>query len=262
MSEDWIATPAGESSDTGGPVAIIPARLGSTRFPEKVLAARTGKPLIQHVYESASRSRLARRVVVACDHERVLKAVKAFGGDAVLTDPGHPNGTSRLAEAAAILGLADDTIVVNVQGDEPEIEGGLIDAVVDSLERSGAEVSTAAAPLVGGEDARNPNVVKVVLRADGTALYFSRSLVPYPRAESPTALPLRHVGIYGYRVKFLGEYARLAPTPLETTEMLEQLRVLEHGYRISVAIYPARAVGIDTPEQYESFVERWRTGLG
>lgn len=239
-------------------VAIIPARLASTRFPEKVLAHATGKTLIQHVYESTSRSRRASRVVVAADDDRIMRAVSAFGGSAVLTAVHHPNGTSRLEEAARLLGLPDDAIVVNVQGDEPEIEGGLIDAVVGALETSSADVSTAAAPFAPGEDPSNPNIVKAVLRADGSALYFSRSLVPYPRAASPTALPLKHVGIYAYRVAFLRTYASLPPTPLETTEMLEQLRVLEHGHRIAVAIYPVTSVGIDTPEQYDAFVRRVR----
>lgn len=243
-------------------VAIIPARLASTRFPEKVLASRTGKTLIEHVYDSASRSRRASRVVIAADDPRIMHAVEEFDGDAVLTSVQHPNGTSRLAEAAGILRLAEDDIVVNVQGDEPEIEGGLIDAVVEALEHSSAEVATAAAPFVSGEDAANPNIVKVVLRADSTALYFSRSLIPFPRASSPAAMPLKHIGIYAYRVRFLQRYVTLAPTPLEATEMLEQLRVLEHGHSIAVAIYPVSSVGIDTPEQYDAFVERWRRRQG
>lgn len=238
-------------------VAIIPARLASTRFPEKVLASKTGKTLIEHVFDSASRSKRASRVVIAADDERIMDIVEDFDGDAVLTSVHHPNGTSRLAEAAGILRLQDHDIVVNVQGDEPEIEGGLIDAVVGALEGSNAQVATAAAPFVSGEDATNPNIVKVVLRADSTAMYFSRSLIPYPRATSPAAMPLKHVGIYAYRVSFLKQYINLDPTPLETTEMLEQLRVLEHGYSIAVAIYPVSSVGIDTPEQYEAFVERW-----
>ncbi len=259
---------AGQSSGTGSAgsipavVGIIPARLGSTRFPAKVLADRTGRTLVQHVYEAASRSSRAGRIVVATDDQRIMDAVKAFGGECVMTGAHHPNGTSRLAEAARVLGLADGTIVVNVQGDEPEIEGGLIDAVVEALERTDAEVSTAAAPFMPGEDAGNPNIVKVVLRADGTAMYFSRALIPYPRAGSPTAMPLKHIGIYAYRAVFLRTYISLTATPLETTEMLEQLRVLEHGHRIAAAIYPVSSVGIDTPEQYEAFVERWRSGKG
>lgn len=250
-----MAPPSPEPSQV---VAIIPARLASTRFPEKVLAHATGKTLVQHVYESASRSRRASRVVIAADDPRIMAAAAAFSAPAVLTAVHHPNGTSRLEEAARILELPDDAIVVNVQGDEPEIEGGLIDAVVGALERTGAEVSTAAAPFVSGEDAANPNIVKVVLRADGTALYFSRSLIPYPRTTAPTALPLKHVGIYAYRASFLRTYVSLPQTPLETTEMLEQLRVLEHGYRIAVAIYPVTSVGIDTPEQYQDFVRRFQ----
>lgn len=239
-------------------IAIIPARLGSTRFPAKVLARETGRTLVQHVCESASRASRVERVVVATDDQRVFDEVTAFGGSAVMTSAAHPNGTSRLAEAAAVLGLPDDAMVVNVQGDEPEIEGGLIDAVVDALATGSAPVSTAASPFMPGEDPRNPNIVKVTLRSDSTALYFSRAPIPYARADSPAVMPLRHVGIYGYRASFLRTYVSLTATPLETTEMLEQLRILEHGHAIAVAIHPSRSVGIDTPEQYEAFIERWR----
>lgn len=197
-------------------------------------------------------------MVVAADDGRIVRAVESFGGDVVLTSPSHPNGTARLAEAARILALSDETIVVNVQGDEPEIEGGLIDAVVDALRSSAAPVATAASPMAPGDDTTNPNIVKVVLRADGTALYFSRAAIPFPRDPTPEAMPLRHVGIYAYRASFLQTYATLPITPLETTEMLEQLRILEHGHTIAVAIFPVTAAGIDTPDQYEAFVRRWR----
>ncbi|MCC6425200.1 MAG: 3-deoxy-manno-octulosonate cytidylyltransferase [Phycisphaerales bacterium] len=257
-----MTTPDGRPDVPGGAVAIIPARMASTRFPEKVLASKTGKPLIQHVYESAVRARRTGRTVIAADDPRIVESARGFGAECILTGVHHPNGTSRLAEASSILELRPRTIVVNVQGDEPEIEGGLIDAVVDVLERSGAPVATAAAPFVPGEDASNPNIVKVVLRADSTAMYFSRSLVPYPRAGAPTAFPLKHIGIYAYRASFLQTYISLTATPLETTEMLEQLRVLEHGHAIAAAIYPVMSVGIDTPEQYEAFVARWRARQG
>lgn len=240
---------------------IIPARLGSTRFPGKVLANATGKPLIQHVFEAAKRARCAVRTVVATDDERVRAAVAAFGGECVMTSVEHPNGTSRLAEAAAKLGLSADAVVVNAQGDEPELEASLIDRAVEALERTGAPVATVAQPFGDGEDPRNPNLVKVVVRRDGTAMYFSRALIPFPRDADAGGheRPLKHVGLYVYRRSFLDQYLRLEPSPLEQTEQLEQLRVLYHGFAIAVAVCPGRGFGgIDTPEQYEAFVKRWR----
>ncbi|MBN8599116.1 MAG: 3-deoxy-manno-octulosonate cytidylyltransferase [Planctomycetes bacterium] len=238
-------------------VAIIPARLGSTRFPGKVLANKTGKPLIQHVCEAAARTPVLSRIVIATDDRTVMDAVKGFGGEAVLTRTDHPNGTSRLAEAAAILGLRADDIVVNVQGDEPEIEPSLIEAAVGVLGDS--PVATVASPM-SDADANNPNIVKVVVRQDGRAMYFSRSRVPYVRdaANAESGKPLRHVGLYVYRRSFLDRYLTLEPTPLERAESLEQLRILEHGYSIAVALMPAEVghAGIDTPEQYEAFVKR------
>jgi 3-deoxy-manno-octulosonate cytidylyltransferase (CMP-KDO synthetase) len=239
---------------------IIPARLGSTRFPGKVLADRTGRPLIQHVYERAAQARCAARVVIATDDERVRRAVEAFGGECILTRE-HPNGTSRLAEAARTLGLSADAVVVNAQGDEPELEPQLVDAAVAVLERSGAPMATAAVPFGPDEDASNPNLVKVVLAQDDTALYFSRALVPFPREAGQTGAVrlLKHVGLYVYRRSFLDEYLALPESPLENTEQLEQLRVLYHGRRIAVAVLDiATSGGIDTPEQYEAFVARWR----
>lgn len=248
-------------------IAIIPARLGSTRFPEKVLACATGWPLVRHVVERARLAGRISRVVVASDDARVRDAVEAFGAACVMTSPSHPNGTSRLGEACDHLGVSDETVVVNVQGDEPELDPALIDAAVEALERSPwAEVSTIAAPFVAGEDPANPNIVKVVRRLDGAALYFSRALVPHRRdASGPSAAPLRHIGLYAYRRRFLRAYAALAPSPLEQTEQLEQLRVLEHGYSIAVALAPASwapGPGIDTPEQYAAFVARWTSSAG
>ncbi|MFM9957351.1 MAG: 3-deoxy-manno-octulosonate cytidylyltransferase [Phycisphaerales bacterium] len=247
--------------------AIIPARLGSTRFPGKVLACETGMPLIRHVWEAASRSRSASRVVVATDDESVRSACAAFAAPCVMTSREHPNGTSRLAEAARVLGLAGDEIVVNVQGDEPELDAALIDGAVEVLRQTGAEVGTVASPMGPGQNPSDPNIVKVVLRLDGTALYFSRSLVPFDRDGAASAVgtvePLRHVGLYAYRAAFLQTYAMLSPTALEATEQLEQLRVLAHGYRIAVAVLASSHEGIDTPEQYARFVARWRgRGLG
>lgn len=249
-----------------GAVAFIPARLGSTRFPGKVLADRTGRPLIQHVYEAVRGAAALSRVVIATDDARVMNAAAGFGAEAVLTGTHHPNGTSRIAEAAAKLGLADDQIVVNVQGDEPELDPRAIDAAVAALVRgesdAGAVVGTVASPMNGSDDPADPNVVKVVLDQRGCALYFSRSRVPFDRDGTRAMRYLRHIGMYVYRRRFLDQYVRLAPTPLEQAEQLEQLRVLEHGHRIAVAEFATRHVGIDTPEQYAAFVERWRARNG
>ncbi len=239
-------------------IAIIPARLGSTRFPRKVLADKTGKPLIQHVVEAASKAESVERVIVATDSREVVDAVSRFGGVALLTSENHPNGTSRIAEAASLLRLSDDQIVINVQGDEPEIEPEVIDASVRALVDGEGEVGTVASPLAPDESADNPNIVKVVRSLDGRALYFSRSTIPHDRDRTGTdeARPLRHVGIYAYRVGLLRRYATMPESPLERIERLEQLRVLEHGYRIMVAVQESRHAGIDTPEQYQAFLER------
>jgi 3-deoxy-manno-octulosonate cytidylyltransferase (CMP-KDO synthetase) len=250
-------------------VAIIPARLGSTRFPAKVLAARTGKPLIQHVWESTRLAGSLARVVIATDDQRVMNAARSFGAEAVLTSPDHPNGTSRLAEAAAKLGLAADAIVVNVQGDEPELFPSVIDDSVSALLRGesggggGAAIATAATPMSASERADDPNIVKVVLARDGSALYFSRSRIPFDRdgvgGGGSNVRCLRHIGLYVYRRDTLERYAQLPPSPLEQAEKLEQLRALENGLRIAVAIVRPEATGgggIDTPEQYDAFVRR------
>jgi 3-deoxy-manno-octulosonate cytidylyltransferase (CMP-KDO synthetase) len=238
---------------------IIPARLGSTRFPAKVLADATGMPLIRHVWESASRSRRASEVVIATDDDRVRTACDAFGARCVMTSPLHPNGTSRLSEAARLLQLPDGHVVVNVQGDEPELDAGLIDGAVTAMERTGAEVGTVVSPFAPGQDPKDPNIVKCVMREDGTAVYFSRAAIPFDRDGSGAAYH-RHVGIYAYSAGFLHRYAAMASTPLENAEKLEQLRVLEHGYRIGVAVMASSHEGIDTPEQYARFVARWKAG--
>lgn len=236
-------------------VAIIPARLGSTRFPEKVLADCAGAPLIQRVREAALRCAALTRVVVATDAERVADIVRTYGGEAVLTRADHPNGASRLAEAAGTLELPDDAVVVNVQGDEPGVEPSVIEAAIDALESSDAPTATVASPFAPGEDPASPNIVKVVRATSGNALYFSRALVPHNRDGGGVA-PLKHVGLYVYRRAFLRTYVSLAPTPLEETEKLEQLRVLEHGYTMRVAIADAAHRGIDTPEDLAEYVRR------
>lgn len=248
-------------------VGIIPARLASTRFPRKVLASATGSPLIKHVYDNACRIASLHRVVIATDSPEVAAACAAFGAPCVMTREDHPNGSSRLAEAADTLELPEDSLVVNVQGDEPELEPALVEEAVAVMLRSDAPVSTVAVPL--REDFDNPAIVKAVVATGGPyprALYFTRSRAPYPRVNTPAALAalpmgvpaLRHVGMYCYRRPFLRDYIRLTPTPLEQLESLEQLRILEHGYNIAVALAnAASSPGIDTPEQYEAFVARY-----
>ncbi|HMN40005.1 MAG TPA: 3-deoxy-manno-octulosonate cytidylyltransferase [Phycisphaerales bacterium] len=238
-------------------VAIIPARLGSTRLPGKVLLDATGKPLIRHVWESAKRAACLSRVIIATDDARVLAAARGFGAEAVLTGE-HPNGTSRLCEAGALLGLAADQIIVNVQGDEPEVEPEAIDAAVAVLETGECSIGTIAVPFAPGENPADPNCVKVVRGLSGNALYFSRSVIPFDRdgGGGRDAACLRHVGLYAYRQEFLERYARLEPTPLERAEQLEQLRALQHGFRIGVAVRPSARIGIDTAEQYAAFVAR------
>lgn len=249
-------------------VAIIPARLGSTRFPGKVLAAETGQPLILHVAQRAQQARTVARVVVATDAEAVSRALQGSGIEVVMTRDDHPNGTARLAEAADKLGLADDAVVVNVQGDEPEIDPALIDETVEATVRSGEQMGTLASPFRTGEDPRNPNIVKVVLRdhPDGVAraVYFSRALIPFYRDGAglghPPVGPLKHAGLYVYRRAALDRFVAMPESGLERTEKLEQLRAVEAGWAIAVVVRPFEHVGIDTPDQYAAFVARWRTG--
>ncbi|MBC24049.1 MAG: 3-deoxy-manno-octulosonate cytidylyltransferase [Phycisphaerae bacterium] len=238
-----------------GAIVIIPARYASVRFPGKVLADATGSPMIQHVWERAVKAPSVQRVLIATDDERVMEACDRFGAEAVMTSPEHANGTSRVAEAA--LGLQAD-IIVNVQGDEPEISPGVIETVIQALaEDPKASVSTAAAPIDRDEDPDDHNIVKVVRDLDGRALYFSRAAIPGSRPDHDgTVGHLKHLGLYGFRPEFLQQFVQMEPTPLEQHEQLEQLRVMEHGHRITVAVVQAAHAGIDTEAEYESFVQR------
>jgi 3-deoxy-manno-octulosonate cytidylyltransferase (CMP-KDO synthetase) len=230
---------------------IIPARYASTRFPGKPLADLAGKPMVVHVCERAAKSGAA-SVHVATDDKRIFDVVKAHGHRAIVTRADHPSGTDRLAEAANKLKLKDGEIVVNVQGDEPLISPKLIAQVARILtSRKKASVSTACHAIHDAASLGNPNVVKVAMDAEGYALYFSRSRIPYPReGEVPC---YRHAGIYGYRVGFLKKYSRLKPAPLEKAEALEQLRVLWHGFRIAVAVSETEIPpGVDTPQDLEA----------
>jgi 3-deoxy-manno-octulosonate cytidylyltransferase (CMP-KDO synthetase) len=244
---------------SAGFTVIIPARYASSRFPGKALADIAGKPMVVRVAERAAQSG-ARAVYVATDDARIESAVRAHGFEPIATRADHPTGTDRLAEAAQKLSLAGDAIVLNVQGDEPLIEPKLIADVAAALARSKeADVSTACHPISSADEIFSPNVVKVVLDAQGFALYFSRAPIPFardawgagnPRAAAPAGLPCyRHIGLYGYRAGFLARYSLLEPSPLEGFEALEQLRVLWHGFRIAVAVSEtASAPGVDTPE--------------
>ncbi len=245
-------------------LAVIPARYGSSRFPGKPLAHDTGKPLIQHVVERVNECGLIERVVVATDDLRIYDAVLRFGGEAVMTGE-HPNGTSRIAEAVEQLD-SEHALIVNVQGDEPEVPAATIDALVQGLaDDAAAQMATLASPFEDDEDPRNPNVVKLVLDRRGRAMYFSRSPIPYDRdaellGTRPHTTMYKHPGLYAYRREFLRLYPTLEPTPLEQAEKLEQLRVLEHGHPIAVIHAPAPHPGIDTPEQYAAFVKRHGKG--
>jgi 3-deoxy-manno-octulosonate cytidylyltransferase (CMP-KDO synthetase) len=237
-------------------IAVVPARWGSTRFPGKALALLEGVPVIVHALRRAQSAASVQRVIAAVDDERIAKAARDAGFEAVMTRADHPNGTSRIAEVAERLHCE---LVVNVQGDEPRLEPQLIDLAVRALDQAGREVpvSTVASPFMPGEDPANPNIVKAVVGANGRALYFSRSLVPFNRdGAGDAAKPLKHVGLYVYRRPFLPTFVLMPATPLERTEQLEQLRVLEHGYGIAVAIGEARFHGVDTPEQLAALAAR------
>ncbi len=268
------------------PLAIIPARFASTRFPGKPLVQETGKPLIQHVVEQARKARSLSRIVVATDDQRIFDTVSSFGAEVVMTRADHPNGTSRIAEAVENLSREgargkeqgarkgqggtsspgpwppapgpDFDLIVNLQGDEPEIDPAVIDGLVAAMQADpAAAMGTVASPFAPGEDPRNPNIVKVVCDQKSRALYFSRALIPHYRGSADGPY-FKHIGLYAYRRGFLAQYVKLPPTPLEQAEQLEQLRALEHGHPITVIIREVRHHGIDTPEQYADFVRRHR----
>jgi 3-deoxy-manno-octulosonate cytidylyltransferase (CMP-KDO synthetase) len=236
---------------------VIPARFGSTRFPAKILAADTGMPLVQHVVERVRTCARVRQVIVATDDERIVQALRPFETRCVMTSAAHQSGTDRIAEVAR--GLADE-VIVNVQGDEPEIEPEVVDGLIGRLESNTEDMTTAATPFPAGADPADPNLVKVVLGLDGRALYFSRSRIPFLRDATGDGEPpyYLHLGIYAYRREFLLQFASWAPTPLEKAEKLEQLRALEHGRSIHVLKVRRATHGIDTPEQYAEFVSRYK----
>lgn len=226
-------------------LSVIPARFGSTRFPGKVLADLGGKPIIQHVWERAVRSQ-SDEVVIAVDDPKVFEAVRAFGGNAVMTSPDHPTGSDRIWEVAC---KRDADIIINIQGDEPFVKPSVIDELIDSLKTDTVpDMATVVVPCSRAEFENNPNMVKVVLSADSYALYFSRSMIPFLRVGGKEMETYRHWGIYGYRRSTLERFVSLPEGKLEQCEKLEQLRALENGMRIKVIVTPYSSIGIDTAE--------------
>lgn len=246
-------------------LAVIPARLASTRLPRKVLLNKTGKPLVQHVYEGAKACNLIDKVVVATDAEEVARVVRGFGGEAVMTSPDCQSGTDRVAQAARKFPRA--TLVINVQGDEPEMSPVPLTALVAGMKKMrAAQMGTIVTPWPAGVPLSEPGFVKVVTDGKGFALYFSRSPVPFYREHSELPADgrredgqpryLKHVGLYAFRPKFLQKYAKMAQTPLEKAESLEQLRALENGVKIAAFLSEYRGYEVNTPADYEAFVAR------
>jgi len=231
---------------------IIPARYGSTRLPAKVLADIAGKPLIQWVYERARKSPSLDRLVVATDDERIYERVRSFGGEVLETSPAHPSGTDRVCEAARILRAQDEDLIVNIQGDQPLFESAMIDELVEPL-RNDPSINMGALvyPVRTPEELANPSVVKVVFDRKGFALYFSRSPMPYVISTSSQPRYYKHIGPYAYRMEFLTKFTRMERGVLEQGESLEQLRALEHGYRIKVVETKFDSQEVDTSEDLE-----------
>ncbi len=238
-------------------VCVIPARLESTRLAKKLLKTIDDKPLLQFVYENAKKAKKIERVIVACDHESIKECVESFGGEAILTAAHHTSGTARIAEAAKQL---SSEFIVNLQGDEPLMHPEVLDQVVTALQRDfSCVMSTACVPKTDSGELVNPNVVKVTKDQNGWALYFSRAPIPYHRDGGSALSPVRyfkHLGIYGYRRDFLLRFSTLLASSLEQTEKLEQLRVLENGYRIKVIETVHDSIGVDTEEDFQLVKER------
>lgn len=242
---------------------VIPARLGSRRFPRKVLARATGKYLVEHVHERVKGCPGIDRVLLATDSEEVRAACASFGAEVVMTSPDHASGTDRVAEVARAL---DHDVIINVQGDEPLIEHDDL-LRLKGLFENDVVMTTLVARRSDPTGFRDPNIVKAIVAENGNALYFSRAPTPYspagdvsaPQAKDPVEW-FQHIGIYAYRRAFLLELSQLAPTPLERRERLEQLRVLEHGFRIRVGVTPHRHLGIDTEEEYQRFTAEYLKG--
>ena len=239
-------------------LGIISARYSSTRFPGKPLADINGKFMIQHVYERALKAKSLSSVLIATDDERIFDAAKSFNADVVMTDSNLPNGTSRCEQAARKFNKDFDS-VINIQGDEPLLDPLMIDEVAELLNGGSPAGNCEAATLCSElkEDFNNPNIVKVVMSQNNYALYFSRSLIPYERNKNSNIKIYQHIGIYGYSYEFLKKYVNLEPTPLSEAESLEQLKILEHGYKIKIKVTDSKikSLGVDTPEDLEKVRE-------
>ena len=229
-------------------LVAIPARWGSTRFPGKALHSIAGKPLVQHVWERCQQCKAVDDVIIATDDERIVAAAQGFGARAVMTNPAHPSGTDRIAEAAG--SFPDHDVIINVQGDEPLISPALIDQLALQLRQEPQiRMITAAALIHDPAQVNDPNVVKVVVDTSSDALYFSRSTLPFVRNSDPRTVHRRHLGIYGFRRDFLFQFVAWQPSMLEMTESLEQLRAVENGVRIRVVMTEDLSPGVDTFEQ-------------
>ena len=236
-------------------LCVIPARYASTRLPGKPLADIVGKPMIQHVYERSAQATIPQQVVVATDDEKVFQAVQQFGGKVVMTSSEHQTGTDRLAEVASKYAEVD--VIINVQGDEPLIDPKVIDELAQEFLNDTALQMASVMSIMDTEDYQNPNAVKVVTDLNNNALYFSRSLLPYPRVEGKANV-YKHIGIYAYKKDFLLKFAKLEPTPLEQSESLEQLRALENGYKIKMIKTKAKFIGVDSIEDLQTVNELLR----
>lgn len=239
-------------------LAVIPARLDSQRLPRKALLKESGRTLIEHVHQRVQQVRGLDRIILATDSEEIMEAARGFGAEAMMTRADHCSGTDRVAEVAASLAAQGQRyeVVVNVQGDEPELDPKQVEQLLELMER-GDPMATLAERMDDIEEARLPQVVKVVLDEEGRALYFSRSLMPYPARDTDPGGWLRHLGIYAFKADFLQTYTRLPASQLEQRERLEQLRALAHGYRIRVGVVEGRSGrGIDTREDYDAFLKR------
>ncbi len=229
-------------------LGVIPARLASTRFPNKALAILAGKPMIQHVWERTLQAKTVNRLVIATDHEEIYKAALFFGAEVVMTREDHLSGTDRVAEVA--YSFSQYPLIVNIQGDEPLIDPAAIDATVEGLAGSAAEMGTLKKKIEIAEELDNPNVVKVVTDAAGNALYFSRSRIPFNRSAEEIDY-YKHIGLYVYRRDFLLGYSNMPVGPLEIAERLEQMRALENGHGIHVVTTNYESLGVDTPQDLE-----------
>lgn len=238
-------------------IAIIPSRYGSSRFPGKPLALISGKPMIEWVYENVSKASFLDSVYVATDDQRIFDCVNGFGGKALMTASTHTCGTDRLAECAEILQLEDEDLVLNIQGDEPLIKAEMVQDLYSCFDSEEVYMGTLKKKIEVEEELDNPNVVKVINDVNDYAIYFSRFCLPFERDGKKTT-HFKHIGAYGYKVWFLKQYSKMSKTPLEISESLEQLRVLENGYKIRVKETKHQTVGVDTPEQVKQVEEELR----